>query len=137
MDPRLPNSPQSVRLGSQLSSVLILSTGAPQGCVLSPLLYTSAHNSNICINFADDTTVVRLIHNNDESAYRHEIQKLSTWLHQQPFSLCTGECTSGKNTMIHVHFNQSHISGPVLSWLLPQQVLQTIQQYRLLIPTFK
>ncbi|XP_067084763.1 uncharacterized protein [Osmerus mordax] len=35
--------------------------------------------SNIWIKFADDTTVVGLIHNNDESAYRDEIPKLSTW----------------------------------------------------------
>jgi len=31
--------PQVVRKGSLTSSVLTLSTGAPQGCVLSPLLY--------------------------------------------------------------------------------------------------
>lgn len=31
------------------------------------------------MKFADDTTVVGLIHNNDESAYRDEIQKLTAW----------------------------------------------------------
>ena len=48
---------------------------------MSPLLYKlythdciPAHNSNIFIKFEDDTTVVGLIHNNNEYAYRDEIQ---------------------------------------------------------------
>ncbi|KAI3359068.1 hypothetical protein L3Q82_002570 [Scortum barcoo] len=32
--------PQSVRVGKNTSSVITLSTGSPQGCVLSPLLFT-------------------------------------------------------------------------------------------------
>jgi hypothetical protein len=51
--------------------------GAPQGCVLSPILYSllthdcmPRHNSNTIIKFADDTTVVGLITYNDETAYR-------------------------------------------------------------------
>ncbi|KAL4006225.1 NACHT, LRR and PYD domains-containing protein 12 [Sarotherodon galilaeus] len=36
----LTNRPQSVRLGPHLSSTITLSTGSPQGCVLSPLLFT-------------------------------------------------------------------------------------------------
>lgn len=90
----LTDRPQSVRLGSHLSSVLTLSTGAPQGCVLSPLLYilythdcTPVHESNIFIKFADDTTIIGLIHNNDEFAYRDEIQKLSTWCFNNNLSL--------------------------------------------------
>ncbi|KAK3566072.1 hypothetical protein QTP86_025244, partial [Hemibagrus guttatus] len=36
----LTGRPQSVRIGNSLSSTTTLSTGAPQGCVLSPLLFT-------------------------------------------------------------------------------------------------
>ncbi|KAK3527913.1 hypothetical protein QTP86_011457 [Hemibagrus guttatus] len=81
----LTNRPQSVRSGNHTSSTLILNTGAPQGCVLSPLLDSlfthdcvPRHNSNIFIKYADDTTVVR-ISNSDDSAYRGEIQSLSAW----------------------------------------------------------
>ncbi len=40
---------------------------------------TPIHPSNSIIKFADDTTVVGLIHNGDESAYRDKILKLSAW----------------------------------------------------------
>ena len=62
------------KLVIKLKTLLILNTGAPQGCVLSPLLYSlfthdcvATHASNSVIKFADDTTVVGLITNNDET----------------------------------------------------------------------
>ncbi|KAK3560784.1 hypothetical protein QTP86_019477, partial [Hemibagrus guttatus] len=82
----LTGRPQSVRIGNSLSSTTTLSTGAPQGCVLSPLLFTllthdcaAMHSSNHIVKFTDDTTVVGLISKNDESAYREEVQRLTAW----------------------------------------------------------
>ncbi|KAF7650739.1 hypothetical protein LDENG_00121520, partial [Lucifuga dentata] len=73
----LSDCSQRVRVGPHISSVLSLSTGSPQGCVLSSLLYTlythgctPAHSS--IIKFTDDTTV-------DESAYRDKVERLSVW----------------------------------------------------------
>ena len=67
---------QVVRVGNNTSATLMLNTGAPQECVLSPLLYflfthdcVAKHDSNTLIKFADDTTVVRRITGNDETAY--------------------------------------------------------------------
>ena len=71
------NRPQSVRINNTISATIILNTGSPQGCVLSPLLYTllthdcRAHcDSNLTVKFADDTPVAWLITDGDESAYR-------------------------------------------------------------------
>ncbi|KAK3546540.1 hypothetical protein QTP70_026526 [Hemibagrus guttatus] len=67
---------QAVRMSRHVSASLTLSTGAPQGCVLSPLLYSlytydcvATTNSTTVIKFADDTVVVRLISDNNETAY--------------------------------------------------------------------
>ena len=75
-----------VRVGNNTSTTLILNTGAHQGCVLSPLLYSlfthdcvAEHDSNTIIKFADDTTVAGLITNNDETTYREEVRELAVW----------------------------------------------------------
>ncbi|KAF0040565.1 hypothetical protein F2P81_006463 [Scophthalmus maximus] len=82
----LSGRPQAVRVGSNTSRTTILSTGAPQGCVLSPLIFTLLthdcapfFSSNHTVKFADDTTVVVLISNNDETHYRKEVSQLVTW----------------------------------------------------------
>ncbi|KAK3540142.1 hypothetical protein QTP70_027050, partial [Hemibagrus guttatus] len=79
----LTGRPQIVRMGNSFSSTTTLITGAPQGCVLSPLLFTllthdcaAMHSLNHIVKFADDMTVVGLISKNDESAYREEVQRL-------------------------------------------------------------
>ncbi len=85
---------QVVRMGNNTSSPLILNTGAPQGCVLSPLLYclythdcTATHSSNVIVKFADDTTVIGLITDNDETAYREEVSTLTKWCQENHLSL--------------------------------------------------
>ncbi len=85
---------QVVRMGNNTSSPLILNTGAPQGCVLSPLLYslythdcTATHSSNVIVKFADDTTVISLITDNDETAYREEVSTLTKWCQENHLSL--------------------------------------------------
>ena len=66
-----------------ISTPQILNTGDPHGCVLSPLLYSlfthycvAMHASNSIIKFADNTTVVGLITNNSETAYREEVRAI-------------------------------------------------------------
>ena len=74
--------------------MLILNTEAPQGCVLSPLLYSpfthncmAKHDSNNIIKIADDTTVVSRITDNDETAYREEVRDLTVWCQDNNLSL--------------------------------------------------
>ncbi len=79
----LTNRPQNVRVGDYISSTLTL---VPQGCVLSPALFTlfthdctPIYSSNSMVKFADDTTVVGLISGNDETHYNKEVQHLVMW----------------------------------------------------------
>ena len=45
------------------------------------------HTSNSIIKFADDTTVVGLITNNNETAYREEVRALGVWCQEKDLSL--------------------------------------------------
>ena len=90
----LSDRKQHVKLGKHVSNSLTISTGSPQGCVLSPLLFslytnscTSSHQSVKLLKFADDTTLIWLISGGDESAYRWEIDHLVTWCGQNNLEL--------------------------------------------------
>ena len=89
----LTGRPQVVRVGNNTSATLILNTWAPQGCVLSPLLYslftqdcTAKQNSNSINKFSDNTTV-DLITNNDQTAYREKVRPKVEWCQDNNLSL--------------------------------------------------
>ena len=82
----LLHRPQYVKVNNSLSKPVILNTGAPQGCVLSPFLFTlftndcvSGNQSVRVVKFSDDTTVFDCINNANESVYREEVQRLAGW----------------------------------------------------------
>ncbi len=86
--------PQVVKRGQFTSNSITLNIGAPQGCVLSPLLYSlyihdcvSSHSSTSIVKFADDTVVLGLISNNDETAYLDEVEKPTSWCQDNCLSL--------------------------------------------------
>ena len=63
-------------------------------CVLSPLLYSlfthdcvAMQASKSIIKFADNTTLVGLVINNDETAYREEVMALGGWCQENNLSL--------------------------------------------------
>ncbi len=86
--------PQVVKVGQFTSNSITLNVGAPQGCVLSPLLYSlythdcvSSHSSTSIVKFADDTVVLGLVSNNDEAAYLDEVERLTSWCQDNCLSL--------------------------------------------------
>ncbi len=92
----LTGRPQVVKVGQFTSNSITLNIGAPQGCVLSPLLYSLythdcvfSHSSTSIVKFADDTVVLGLINNNDEAAYLDEVERLTSWCQDNCLSLWT------------------------------------------------
>ncbi len=90
----LTGRPQVVKMGQFTSNSITLNIGAPQGCVLSPLLYSlythdcmSSHSSTSIVKFADDTVVLGLISKNDETAYLDEVERLTSWCQDKCLSL--------------------------------------------------
>ena len=90
----LSDRPQRVKMGCHTSSSLNLSIGSPQGCVLSPLLYSlytydciTTHPFTSIIKFADDTTIVGLISAGDETEYRREVARLAAWCRENNLEL--------------------------------------------------
>lgn len=99
----LTSRPQTVRLGLHLSSTLTPSTSVPQGCVLSPLIYTfytydCVHTHPTNTKSADDTTVVGLVSGEDETAYRDKLQRLAVWCSDNNLTL---NCSKTKELIIN------------------------------------
>ena len=85
--------------------------------MVSPILFTllthdcpPLHNSNSIIKFADDTTVVGLISNNDGTNYRSEVSRLTSWCRHNNLSL-----NVEKTKEIVVDFRRAHTQHPSLS----------------------
>ncbi len=101
-----------VKVGQFISNSITLNVGAPQGCVLSPLLYSlythdcvSSHSSTSIIKFADDTVVLGLISNNDETAYLDEVERLTSWCQDNYFSLNVSK-TKESAAALHSSYDQ-------------------------------
>ncbi len=67
---------QRVRVNSTFSDTLITSTGSPQGCVLSPLLYILFTND--CVSKHTDTVIVSLL-TKDENCHGPVVNDFMTW----------------------------------------------------------
>lgn len=114
----LTGRPQVVRIGQSTSTSITLSVGAPQGCVLSPLLYSlythdclSTHSSTSIIKFADDTVVLGLISNNNETAYLDEVEHLTSWCQDNCLSLNVGKT---KEMIVDFRKRQQRTYSPLM-----------------------
>ena len=85
IDAFMEDRPQYVTVNGTCSSVSYLSTGAPQGCVISPILFILYTNDCLCqsedcvmIKFADDTVIAGLLRSSEEYC-RKAVSELVEW----------------------------------------------------------
>ena len=81
----LVGRPRQVRVNNTTSSVKVVSTGSPQGCVLSPLLFIlytndcrSIRPNRYFIKFSDDTALLSLL-SNDEVGHGPVLNDFVAW----------------------------------------------------------
>ena len=122
----LLHRPQSVKVNNSLSKPFILNTGAPQGCVLSPFLFTlftndcvSVDQSVLVTKFSDDTMVEGCIENVDETAYRDEVQRMVGWCADNNLQL---NVSKTKEIIVNFHRKKTPIHPLSLNGVEVEQV---------------
>lgn len=103
-------------------SRLLVASPVKRWCVLSPLLYhlhtsdcTPIHPSTLFIKFADNTTLVKLISEEDESAYLVEVQNRSLWCWANNLILNTNKT---KKLILDFRKRWADTPSPPFSWMM-------------------
>ncbi|KAJ8272962.1 hypothetical protein GJAV_G00095560 [Gymnothorax javanicus] len=128
----LTSRPQLVRLGNGVSETLESSTGAPQGTVLAPFLFTLytsdfKYNSESCHiqKYSDDTAMVACVRSGQEAEYRDRVEAFSDWRAKNSLLLNTT-----KTKEMVVDFRRS--KPPCQPVCLRGETTEVVQNYRYL-----
>jgi hypothetical protein len=77
------------------------------------------HDYNTIIMFADDTTVVGLITDNDEKGYREEVRDLAVWWQDKNLSLKVSKTTN----LIMEYRKERAAQAPIhINWAVVERV---------------
>lgn len=109
----LTERPQYVRLKDCTSDTVVSSTGAPQGTVLSPVLFTLytsdfQYNSELCHmqKYSDDTVIVGCIKDGREEEYRSLVEDFTRWSRSNHLQLNTSKT---KEMVVDFRRKKSHL----------------------------
>ncbi|KAK0147718.1 RNA-directed DNA polymerase from mobile element jockey [Merluccius polli] len=113
----LTDQPQFVRNKNCVSDLLTSSTGAPQGTVLAPFLFTLykadfRHNTDSCVlqKFSNDSAIVGLIRDDDDAEYRGLAENFVDWCQRNHLLINVGKT---KEMVVDFRRCRSALPSPV------------------------
>ena len=122
---------QYVKFKDQISDSIVTNTGAPQGCVLSPLLFSlytndcrSRNECNKIFKYADDTAIVSLCVNKDV-IYREEVNNFSTWCKDNFLEL-----NVNKTKELIIDFSKTPVQHEPLE--INDETVEVVEEYKYL-----
>ncbi len=128
----LLNRTQFVSISNIKSDVLTTNTGAPQGCVLSPILFTiytndcqSNHRNVTIMKYADDTAIIGKISNGDENNFLSQVNHFVLWSDQNYLNL---NVLKTKEMIIDFRKNQI----PPAQLVIKSQTVERVDEYKYL-----
>ena len=127
---------QYVRFKGEVSHTILINTGAPQGCVLSALLFTlytheCKSSSDMCVTlkYADDTVIIGLLHKDrdtsDTSSYFDEIGRFHRWCDCNFLNLNVKKTKE----MVFDFSKSPHVCPPVI---INDEVVEVVNEYKYL-----
>ena len=128
----LSTRPQYVKFHNTLSNIIITNTGAPQGCVLSPVLFTlytndcnSEYENCTILKYADDTVIIGNITNENEQFYLRQVETFVSWCDRNFLNL------NVKKTMeMRLDFRRDRNDYNILS--IKNEVVNVVNSYKYL-----
>ena len=127
----LTRRPQRVRVNNTLSTALTCSTGSPQGCVLSPLLFIlytncccSTYESSFIIKYADDSVILSLLQDH-EMDHGPVLDKFADWCEESFLQL-----NGSKTKNMRFDFRRNRPTMPLLT--IKGSPVETVSQYKYL-----
>ena len=123
-----------------MTDVRVLNTGAPQGCVLSPVLFSiytndlkwnSTSGNKLTAKYADDTIVIGLITNDNSAEYLKCVDFVSKWCKDNFLQL---NVTKTKDMKIDFRRNRN-VNHPAIMINNAQVDVCTDYKYLVIVPT--
>ena len=130
----LTQRPQYTTLGNVKSNILVTNTGAPQGCAMSPVLFSlyiddfrSVFSNCKIVKYADDTVIIGKILNEDEcDEYVAQVHQFVDWCRSDFLEL---NIKKTKEMIIDYRTKNHRVPDPII---IDAETVERVEEYKYL-----